>query len=92
VTILVPALAVTFAAFCVWLGVRVFNRRERWAKWTAVSVAVLTAYPLSVGPTVWLLCRGYLSADVAIIYLQPVRWLQPSLAYDVLVGYASYWQ
>jgi hypothetical protein len=23
---------VAFAAFCVWLGVRIVNRRERWAK------------------------------------------------------------
>ena len=28
-TILLPALAVTFCACCVWLGVRIINRRER---------------------------------------------------------------
>jgi hypothetical protein len=27
-------LAVAFAASCVWLGVRDYNRRERWATWT----------------------------------------------------------
>jgi hypothetical protein len=38
---------VSFAAFCVWLGVRVINRREWWAKWTAVFVLVVLGYPLS---------------------------------------------
>lgn len=47
--IILPALAVAFAALCVWLGVRIFNRRERWAKWTAVAVIML-GYPLSIGP------------------------------------------
>jgi hypothetical protein len=50
-SIVLPALAVAFAAFCVWLGVRIVNRRERWAKWTAVVVvALLVGYPLSFGP------------------------------------------
>ena len=35
--------AVVFAAFCVWLTVRIINRRERWAKWTAVALIVLSA-------------------------------------------------
>ena len=39
--ILLPALAVAFAAFCVWLVVRIVNRRERWAKWTAVVMLLL---------------------------------------------------
>jgi hypothetical protein len=58
-TILLPALAVAFAAFCVWLVVRIVNRRERWAKWTAVAilVAVLIGYPLSSGPARSLLMR-----------------------------------
>jgi hypothetical protein len=37
-TILFPALAVACGAFCVWLVVRLVNRRERWAKWTAACV------------------------------------------------------
>jgi hypothetical protein len=66
-SIVLPSLAVAFAALCVWLGVRVFNRRERWAKWTA-AVALVVAfvvYPLSAGPFVWLYDRGYISDDVA---------------------------
>ena len=46
-----PALGVMFMAFCIWLGVRIFNRRERWAKRTAWGVvALLLLFPLSVGP------------------------------------------
>jgi hypothetical protein len=37
-TLILPALAVVFAAFCVWLVVRIVNRRERWAKWTLAAV------------------------------------------------------
>lgn len=52
-------LAAALAAFCVWLTVRIVNRRERWAKWTAVGLAVLvlTGYPLSFGPACWLTSR-----------------------------------
>jgi hypothetical protein len=40
-TILRSALTVAFAAFCVWLAVRVYNRRERWAKWTLGTTLAL---------------------------------------------------
>jgi hypothetical protein len=43
-TIALPALAVAFAAFCVWLAVRIVNRRERWAKWTLAVVLLYAAY------------------------------------------------
>jgi hypothetical protein len=47
-SILLPALGVAMAAFCVWLGVRIVNRRERWAKWTAVAfILVVAAIPAS---------------------------------------------
>jgi hypothetical protein len=35
---------IVLAALCVWLGVRVFNRRERWAKWTFAAVAATALY------------------------------------------------
>jgi hypothetical protein len=42
---------VAFSAFCVWLGVRIINRRERWAKRMAVGLAVLSVlYVFSSGP------------------------------------------
>ena len=54
-TILLAALGVAFAAFAVWLLVRIINRREKWAKWTAavyIVLMVLVGYPLSFGPVV----------------------------------------
>jgi glucan phosphoethanolaminetransferase (alkaline phosphatase superfamily) len=47
-------LGVAFAAFAVWLVVRIINRREKWAKRTAMAlVAVLATYLLSFGPACW---------------------------------------
>jgi len=57
-TLLLSASAVTFAAFCIWLAVRIFNRRERWAKRTGVAVLLLPVlYVLSFGPACWWLAR-----------------------------------
>jgi hypothetical protein len=42
-TILLPALAVAFAAFCVWPAVRVVNRRERWAIQLAFVAGMMAA-------------------------------------------------
>jgi hypothetical protein len=54
-SILLPALGVAFAAFCVWLRVRIVNRREPWAKRTlAVMLGVPLLYILSLGPACWL--------------------------------------
>jgi hypothetical protein len=57
-SIVLTTLAVAFAAFCVWLGVRILNRRERWAKWTLATAALLLIlYPLSIGPAYLLAMR-----------------------------------
>jgi hypothetical protein len=41
-----------FAAFCVWLGVRIVNRRERWAQRLAWGLTAISAiYALGSGPT-----------------------------------------
>ncbi len=40
-------LAVAFAAACVWLVVRIVNRRERWAKRTLAAVLVALAMYLA---------------------------------------------
>jgi multisubunit Na+/H+ antiporter MnhE subunit len=50
ISIVLTGIGVAFAAFCVWLGERIVNRRECWAKWTAVLLVVLMAYPLGTGP------------------------------------------
>jgi hypothetical protein len=41
VTILIVMLAASYAAFCVWLTVRIINRKERWAKRSLAFVVVL---------------------------------------------------
>jgi hypothetical protein len=52
-----------FAAFSIWLTVRVINRHERWAKWTlALAVVVPALYVASVVPAMWLARHDYLPA------------------------------
>jgi uncharacterized membrane protein YfcA len=51
----IPALGMIFAAFAVWLGVRIFNRRERWAIRTAVAIALIVV-----------LCVGTYVADYIV--------------------------
>jgi nitrate reductase NapE component len=52
---LLVAIVAAFGAFCVWLAVRIFNRRERWAKRTALGLVIaVVVYPLSFGPACWL--------------------------------------
>jgi hypothetical protein len=74
----VVALSVAFAAFCVWLTVRIVNRRERWAKWTAAGLIALIVYALSVGPAIWLVDRKLLSAETVVTIWKPVYWLELS--------------
>jgi hypothetical protein len=50
------AIGVVFSAFCVWLTVRLINRRERWAVDTAMAIAAIAfmlisfAVALILGP------------------------------------------
>jgi hypothetical protein len=79
-TILLPTLAVAFAAFCVWLTVRIVNRRERWATWTAVLLAVVAGYPMSLLAVDWI--HPYLpnAAQDAMRWLYaPLHWLAATL-------------
>ncbi len=60
-TLVLPALVVAFVAFCIWLTVRIVNRREKRAKpMLAVVVIVLLPilYGLSIGPAFWLVFHG----------------------------------
>ncbi len=55
---ILTTLAVTFAAFCVWLTVRIVNRKKKpgWRFWTATALVVASiGYPASYGPSkaVW---------------------------------------
>jgi hypothetical protein len=90
---------VAFAAFCVWLAVRILNRRERWAKRTAVMLVVApTLYVLSIGPFSWLATRKYLP-DLVLsaagpIY-GPVIWIGrdgPTPLKEAIEWYAKQWE
>jgi hypothetical protein len=54
-TIALAILGFAFAAFCVWLAVRIVNRREQWGKRTAfgVAVGIPLSYVLGFGVTCW---------------------------------------
>jgi hypothetical protein len=67
------ATGLLFVAFCIWLTVRIVNRRERWAKRTAIVVAAVLLYVLSLGPLIWLDSRGMLN-DTAIDVTTFVWW------------------
>lgn len=70
------SIGLAFAAFCIWLTVRIVNRRERWAKWTPVSLLVLIAYCAGFGPACWLVDRGHLAArPAAIVYLPVLKFI-----------------
>ena len=71
---ILAVLAVAVAAFCVWLGVRIINRRERWAKRTAVVFAVLVAYSLSVWPALWISSRTAAPHTRILAAYRPLAW------------------
>ena len=65
-----------FAAICVWLTVRIINRRERWAKRTAVGliVGLPLLYVASFGPACWMIAAdGARPAALPNLYL-PISW------------------
>ncbi len=62
--IVIGTLGVAFVAFCIWLGVRAFNRRERWAKCLlATAVGLPMLYALSFGPACWLSDWGFMPGN-----------------------------
>lgn len=66
-TIILAVLAVAFTAVYVWLGVRIFNRHERWAKRTlATAVGLPLLYFASFGPACWISQRGVSNSTVRI--------------------------
>jgi hypothetical protein len=63
-SIVLPALGIVFAAFCIWLVVRIVNRRERWAKWTlAAAVSLPWLYLVSFGPACWITSQIYIPGE-----------------------------
>ena len=80
--IIFSALAVAFTAFCVWLTVRIVNRRERWAKWTlAGAVALPVLYVIGFGPACWLASEEKMSPPVGRAVC---RFYGPLLSYVLL--------
>ncbi|HEY3965718.1 MAG TPA: hypothetical protein VGM05_14265 [Planctomycetaceae bacterium] len=80
-----------FAALCVWLTVRVVNRRERWAKWTAAMLLVVLSYPVSVGPVSWISAHGWISVKVSAMlhsFYAPLAYLQ---THSELIGRWMFW-
>jgi len=92
--VLLQALAIALAAFSIWLAVRIVNRRERWAIWTAVGlVVVLLAYPLSFGPACWLNSQPVTTkklrrAPLAMIIYLPLGRFASS---NTVIGHAVRW-
>ena len=94
----VPTACVALGAFVVWLSVRAFSRRERWARplWVATLVT-LAIYLLSMGPVWWLTRRVALPdrviALIDFVY-DPIwwcRWNGPSWFSDAVQTYLNWW-
>jgi hypothetical protein len=82
---------VAFAAVCVWLAVRIVNRRERWAKWTLAAVLVLPVlYVLSAGPACWLCENGTISGHTLNTIYSPIG-DGPEWLYEAINKYALLW-
>jgi hypothetical protein len=100
-TILLPALAIAFAAFCVWLTVRIVNRRERWAKWMALAAAIgiPALYVASFGPVCWISSHAldridHIGARTVSELYQPIlflAWSGPSIAQRPVIWYMRLW-
>jgi hypothetical protein len=93
----ISAYAMTVVAFGIWLGVRIINRRERWAKWMAgLLVGSCVGYPLSYGPVYWLLARGNFPEwgfrVYGIVYCPLVQFLSSSeMGIAVAEWYGKLW-
>jgi cytochrome c oxidase assembly factor CtaG len=48
--------SVVYAALCIWLTVRIVNRRKRWARLTLAAqlVGMPVLYVAGLGPAIWL--------------------------------------
>ena len=74
-TLVLAATGVAFAAFTMWLAIRIINRRERWAIWTAVAIFALATYPVSFGPACWITSRTNAGASAVPTIYRPMVWV-----------------
>jgi hypothetical protein len=90
-TILIPALAIAFAAFCVWLTVRIVNRGGAFSKGllAGVLVGLPILYVASFGPACWWMSRQPVSRWLPDIYW-PIGWCgsHSETAHDLICRYA----
>jgi hypothetical protein len=92
---ILEGLGVAFAAFCIWLTIRILNRRERWAKWTLAGVVgVPVLYVVSFGPACWISSRMQPSGKVvSAIYLPIIRVMwrgRPYVVQGALMHYVEF--
>jgi hypothetical protein len=91
---------VALAALCVWLTVRIVNRREKWAKRTAVVLlwVLLFVYPFSIGPIACIVNHDILPASwkpALVEIYSPIIWAVnhgPQWLQDAAGWYLSIWQ
>ena len=92
-SIILSVAGVSFAAFCVWLAVRIVNRRERWAKWTLVlTVGLPVLYVASFGPWCWVVSHSTNSdkfVPVPAIFEPLTRCFRTGRAGDALEWYTK---
>jgi len=89
-TILLPAFGLVFATLCIWLGVRICNRRERWAEWTlAAIIGVPTLYIVSIGPACWASSRFGGEVLVSLIY-QPAIEASTIVSPGIIMDYCHF--
>jgi uncharacterized membrane protein (UPF0127 family) len=87
--ILLAVLAAAFVAFCVWLFVRIVNRRERWAKWMLATMLLLPVlYVTSFGPACWISSRLQPSGKIiSTVYSPVIRvWVEGPLTIQELIA------
>lgn len=70
--IVLSTLAIAFAAFCVWLMVRIFNRDQKWVK--RALAATLIMLPLVYVATFGLWCRANRTGPGEIRAAAAVAW------------------
>jgi hypothetical protein len=74
---------VAFAALCVWLTVRIINRRERWTKWTLAVVVLPVLYIFSLRPMCYMIDRQWIGDQAPRVIYWPLRkidWYFPDSA------------
>jgi hypothetical protein len=60
------ALGIAFAAFCIWLTLRLVNGQKKlgWKLWATAGVIAVVGYPLSIGPACWITSRTKIGASL----------------------------